>query len=382
MLQMQCPKCGHEQEDTARCAGCGIYFEKFQRQQKLAAQVHTYTADEADEPRFGLGALTITALLAAASVYFLMHREASPPTATLAGPVAAAAPPAPQSPGESAPREATRQGQLAALAPARNPIEAARNATVLIKTSWGLGAGFIVDEECHVITNRHVVDTNGSRVANKIVEDPEVRARMAAAEQQLQLAIYREQQQLRAIENQPGMNTERLQLQAHIETMQEEVSDLPGHVSQTISNQVDNAARSGFTATLVDGTAYQALHAQTSDRLDLAMFQLPADHCPHVTIGRSVGLAVGARLYTIGNPVGLAYSVTSGIFSGERRDGAQRLLQTDAPINPGNSGGPLLMESGAVIGVNTMVMRGAQGIGFAIPIEAALEEFPALRPAP
>lgn len=266
--------------------------------------------------------------------------------------------------------------------PARSPIEAARNATVLIKTSWGLGAGFIVDEACHVITNRHVVDTNGARVASKIVEDPEVRSRIASAEQQLQVAIVREQQTLRAIANQPGMNTERMQLEAHIVEMQQQVEDLPAHLSQTISDRVDSGAHSGFTATLVDGTSYPALHAQTSERLDLAMFQLPAERCPHVTLGRSTSLPVGERLYTIGNPVGLAYSVTSGVFSGERREGNQRLLQTDAPINPGNSGGPLLTERGAVIGVNTMVMRGVQGIGFAIPIEAVLQEFPALRAGP
>jgi S1-C subfamily serine protease len=86
--------------------------------------------------------------------------------------------------------------------------------------------------------------------------------------------------------------------------------------------------------------------------------------------------SVGARLHTIGYPVGLEFTVTSGVFSGERQKDNQRLLQTDAPINPGNSGGLLLNESGAVIGINTLRMRGAQGIGFAIPIEDALQEFP------
>jgi S1-C subfamily serine protease len=243
-----------------------------------------------------------------------------------------------------------------------------------------LGAGFIVDETCHVITNRHVVETQGSRVAESIVGDPNVRSRLAAAEQQLQITIYREQQMLAALGNEPGTNSERLRLQADIETKQQQFADLPGYVSQKITSEVDSAARSGFTATLLDGTQYKGLHAQVSDSHDLALFQLPADNCAHITLGRSIGLAVGTRLYTVGNPDGLAYTVTSGILSGERSQGGRRLLQTDAPINPGNSGGPLLDESGAVIGVNTMVLRGAQGIGFAIPIEDVLEEFPVLKP--
>jgi len=113
--------------------------------------------------------------------------------------------------------------------------------------------------------------------------------------------------------------------------------------------------------------------------VELAIFQLPADHCPHLDPGDSAHLAQGERLYTIGNPSGLAYSVTSGIFSGDRGNGRQRFLQTDAPINPGNSGGPLITENGQVVGINTLVLRGAQGIGFAIPIEAAYEEFTQLR---
>jgi serine protease Do len=380
-VRVQCPKCGHDQDDTVRCASCGVYFEKLHQQQKLAeARQHSQAVRGPGERRFGLLTLMLTAVVAGASVYFVTHRQAGAPdsSAQMAG--ASASPmPARESPATSA-WQAPSAGGRSNPTVGGNPIETARRATVFIKTSWGLGAGFIVDDACHVITNRHVVETDGSRVASRIVEDPDVRARMLVAQQQLQASIYREQRLLAALGDQPGTNTERLRLQADIQTMQAELADLPGYVSQRITSEVDNAAHSGFTAILLDGTQYEGLHAQASDSVDLALFQLPTIHCTHVALGRSVGLPVGSRLFTIGSPAGLAYTVTSGIFSGERLQGTQRLLQTDAPINPGNSGGPLLDDSGAVIGVNTMVLRGTQGIGFAIPIEDVLEEFPILKP--
>jgi serine protease Do len=378
---VQCPKCGHNQDDTVRCASCGVYFEKVAQQQKLAeARSRSETVRAAEGRRFGLVTLILTATIAGASVYFMMHKRASSPDsgAPQTADASPSAIPAPRSQAISTSQAPT--SERIATGAAGNPLEAARRATVLIKTGWGLGAGFIIDDVCHVVTNRHVVETDGSRVASRIVEDPEVRSRMASAQQQLQISIAREQQMLTALGNEPGMNTERLRLQEHIQSMRAQLADLPGYVSEKISDAVDTAARGGFTATLLDGTEYQGLHAQASDNLDLALFQLPAEHCAHVVLGRSVGLAVGERLYTVGNPEGLAYTVTSGIFSGERMQGARRLLQTDAPINPGNSGGPLLDHSGAVIGVNTLVLRGAQGIGFAIPIEDVLEEFPELKP--
>jgi S1-C subfamily serine protease len=127
------------------------------------------------------------------------------------------------------------------------------------------------------------------------------------------------------------------------------------------------------------GDAFDGLHATNSPRLDLALITLPIAECLPVVIGHSDHLAQGDRLYTIGNPSGLALSVTSGIFSGYRDIDQRRYLQTDAPINPGNSGGPLLTEDGHVVGINTMTLRGTQGIGFAIPIEAIFEEFPEIQ---
>jgi S1-C subfamily serine protease len=80
-------------------------------------------------------------------------------------------------------------------------------------------------------------------------------------------------------------------------------------------------------------------------------------------------------VYTVGHPVGLRHSVTSGIISGFREHAGVRYIQTDAPINPGNSGGPLIDLNGEVVGVNTMILADTEGIGFAIPIEVVLDEF-------
>ena len=271
------------------------------------------------------------------------------------------------------------EAQLARSHPARNAIETARNATVFIKTGWGLGSGFIIDADCHVITSRHVVETDGARVASRVVDSPEMRTRMAAAEQQLRASIVQQTQLRRALVGQPGTHLQVIDLDDHIQAMQQELADLPARVGRDISEKVTDSGRTGFAVTLVDGTEFNSLHAEYADDLDLAIFQLPADHCPHLDPGNSANLALGERLYTIGNPSGLAYSVTSGIFSGERGSGQQRFLQTDAPINPGNSGGPLVTGDGQVVGINTMVLRGAQGIGFAIPVEAVYQQFRELR---
>jgi S1-C subfamily serine protease len=87
-------------------------------------------------------------------------------------------------------------------------------------------------------------------------------------------------------------------------------------------------------------------------------------------------LSQGDKLFTIGSPMGLRHVVTSGVFSGNNEIDGKEMLQTDASINPGNSGGPLIDQEGRVVGINTLVMTAAQGIGFAIPIEVAMKLLP------
>ena len=385
---MECPKCGQRQLDTVKCESCGIYFAKFQAQQ---------VPSPSTGQRIGLGAIALTVAITAVTVMFVMrgqthsdrypgidtYRNAAQANAAQAN--AAQANAAQVTSAEAAPNKLTSPAapllglaaQIANASPPRNAIEAARNATVLIKTGWGSGSGFILDSQCHVITNRHVVDTNGTRVANMVI-DPQVQSRIVNAQQQLQVSIANAQRLRIEWASQPGHNMDIVELAAHIKLMQTKLAEL-WNTRQTISDKVESAGREGFSVTLVDGTVFEGLHAEISTNTDLALVRLPADHCPFISTGNSMVLKLGERLFTIGNPLGLTDSVTAGVFSGQQNLNDQRVLQTDAPINHGNSGGPLITENSQVVGINTMVLAGAQGIGFAIPIETAFHEFSELK---
>ena len=113
---------------------------------------------------------------------------------------------------------------------------------------------------------------------------------------------------------------------------------------------------------------------------DLAVIKItPAEKLPVITLGTSSDLMQGETVVAVGNAFGYDFTVTRGIVSALHRavqiNDAQYyddLIQTDAPINPGNSGGPLVNIDGEMIGVNVAVRAGAQGIGFAIPVDKAM----------
>lgn len=112
---------------------------------------------------------------------------------------------------------------------------------------------------------------------------------------------------------------------------------------------------------------------------DVAVVKIDATNLPSVSLGNSDQLQPGEWAIAIGNPLGLDNSVTIGIISATGRssrdigvpDKRVGFIQTDAAINPGNSGGPLLNAEGKIIGMNTAIIQGAQGLGFAIPINDA-----------
>jgi S1-C subfamily serine protease len=135
---------------------------------------------------------------------------------------------------------------------------------------------------------------------------------------------------------------------------------------------------------LLDGTTYDATVVKVSDSTDLALIKVSASGLSAAHLGDSDQIQVGETALAIGSPLGTyTETVTRGIVSAMGRDITVRddqtgqpttlsdLIQTDAAVNEGNSGGPLLDASGTVIGINTAVAANGEGLGFAIPINAA-----------
>jgi S1-C subfamily serine protease len=148
-----------------------------------------------------------------------------------------------------------------------------------------------------------------------------------------------------------------------------------------LTNQhLANKKNTKVIVTLYDGKTVEGKVIWTESNIDLAIVKVDNENLKGVKLGDSSGTKVGENVLAIGNPLGLEFqrTVTSGIISGVDRTlrieennqttFMEDLLQTDASINPGNSGGPLINSAGEVIGVNTVKVTSAEGIGFAVPI--------------
>ena len=135
-----------------------------------------------------------------------------------------------------------------------------------------------------------------------------------------------------------------------------------------------------LVVTLNSGKSVQGTVLWTEENIDLAIIKIDGAGLVAARLGDSDNLKIGNEVMAIGNPLGIEFqgTTTKGIVSGldrtvmfeedEEKVFMEGLIQTDASINPGNSGGPLINESGEVIGVNTVKITSAEGIGFAVPI--------------
>lgn len=133
-----------------------------------------------------------------------------------------------------------------------------------------------------------------------------------------------------------------------------------------------------LTVSLTNGASHAAALVGTDPATDLAVIRADSANLPFATLGESAALRVGQLVIAIGNPFGFQSTVSTGVVSAlgralRSRKGRliENIIQHTAPLNPGNSGGPLVDSRGRIVGLNTAIIMGAQGIGFSIPSDTA-----------
>ncbi len=371
---IRCPKCAHEQRLGAECESCGVIFARYslhqkrQKEQKAAQEAHK--EKQGKFLRNGIQAFVLV-ILSVGLTYYFVKPDAAPVTPPLAQsmskPVASEKISAPQpvvkKPVQSHEKDASAHGST---------IEEARKATVSIETPWGTGSGFFVNDN-YIVTNRHVVEVDKTQLS-------EFKRKVEATRELVDLEkkkIRDLRSRMNGMSNSPG----RSQLKIVIEESERELNKIMPQLEEAerrLARMEEDIQPSDIKIILENGTSHVANYLLVSDKHDLALMSLYVHDINFLQRPPATQrIQQGDKVFTIGSPVGLRNTVTAGVFSGYRKDQADGkiFLQTDAAINPGNSGGPLIDEKGFVHGVNTMIIQGTEGIGFAIPIETVFDEF-------
>lgn len=373
VLIMQCPKCGSLRTTRTECEACGIIFEKYNRiQEQLRREAEEFNelsqpvtiSEPAAVTRLPTYLKTIIALsvvvifCTAMFLYYLPSSSSEKAELT----------PSPKQSVQENPTGLSKR--LHEQLKPQSTIEKARLATVFIQTPWGMGSGFFIDTECHIVTNKHVVDLDEEKFKNlqyemELLENMIERDEAQIAKAEELASRIRDPELIKDMESRLSKARQKIDaMQQDYEALHDSYDKIrfgPGSIEYTIE--------------LIDESKHTVVGATLSETHDLALLQLDQSDCPCLTPGSTQNLPVGKRVYTIGSPFGISHTVTSGIVSGIITTDDSRYIQTDAPINPGNSGGPLIDEEGNVIGINTMTVQGADGLGLALPIEAAIDAF-------
>jgi len=380
---MNCPKCGHEQGESSQCESCGIYFAKYEQLQ--ARLQNSDSQPEQARRSYLLPAAGVAALAAVIGTFIVLggDDDSALPSAQAsveAGSVQASAGSVSASGSPDYPLRDLAT-ELAQNLPPRNAVEAARNATVYVEAPWGLGSGFFVTEQCHIVTNSHVV---------KLDEEALTRASHALERQENQLSDAAEQ--LSAMQTALDAKRE-LFLDNCSDCSEEAYFQNVGQFNERFlelkrqylvaSSEFEDRRQmlddfrfaQFFKVVLANGEEFESEILSMSEEHDLALLKLNGATCPHLIPVDEESMKHGDRVFAIGSPKGYKHMVTAGVFSGYQSATGDRMIQTDAAINTGNSGGPLVDESGKVFGVNTLKRQDAEGIGLAIPFSVVREEF-------
>lgn len=371
---MDCPKCGERQSGTVECEKCGVIFAKYE----AYLQRQQITAGKKGKSSTGNSAQLVQLLLVAVIVAGLTYYFTRPKTLETADSSVKTDSirlPEVQDPRTNVPVIPDETGNKPELTDNNSfstPIERARVATVSIETPWGTGSGFFVEKN-HIVTNKHVVEFDINEL-DGIREKLQTNRKLIELEEEKLAELRRKLRDLPA-----GPSKKQLAI-----LLQEREKELKKYKlqqekgEQRLAELEQNSINAEITIILSDGEEHSAGYLVVSPNYDLALLALYS--YDGVSLERPPGgqkMRQGDKVYTVGSPVGLRHTVTAGVFSGyrKRERDDQLFLQTDAAINPGNSGGPLIDEDGYVHGVNTLILRNTEGIGFAIPIERVFEEF-------
>lgn len=371
---MECPKCHHVQENVVECESCGIIFAKYHEYLKrVEEQKYEVVEKKSGSSNLLVG---IVVLVVAVIIYFLIpdsddSKDDDGAISEVSQYQAVAKAPSTKVKKSNA---KSISNKLLKDFPPRNNIERADLATVFITTAWGSGSGFFINDKCQIITNKHVVEYDKAKLG-----DAEELA------EKLKLVIEEDNETLTVMYS----NIYRAKSDAQKDRLQEQYNFYEKKVEEKQStydelmSQINNVGGSSSIldteVTLKNGQVYNVVSFNLSRDSDLAVLDINGVDCPYLDTNTEENLALGVKVFTIGNPSGLQHTVTSGIVSGYRESENKHFIQTDAPINPGNSGGPLVDTDGKVIGINTMILSEAEGIGFAIPVNVVFEEFAQLK---
>ncbi|MFO7666078.1 MAG: S1C family serine protease [Desulfobacterales bacterium] len=279
----------------------------------------------------------------------------------------------------------------------KNDIEKASLSTVTIKTPIRQGSGFFINENGYIVTNKHLIRLDEAEIkkteenfgiADQKIED--YSETMAEEEKQLKemkIALDGYKSNIEQIRD-PDAKATALQsykrqseqydfYEARFRKRKNESEEKISKYQQE-KGELNKKARMAenarkFVVLLKDKTEIEANLVSVSNDHDLALLKIDRCRSPFLQSGVSNQLIQGMRVFAIGSPLGDVDSISSGVLSGYDHE----FIRTDARIFPGNSGGPLITADGKVIGINTMkrIAGRYEGLGFAIPITKALQEF-------